>query len=46
MLPLLKGVELVAKTPHLKQLGQLPIMTAASCKIKGMLLSSNWKLDR
>lgn len=43
MLPLHKGVELVAETPQLKQLGQLPMMTAAaSCKVKGMLRSSNW----
>lgn len=43
VLPSHKGIELVAKTPHLKQLGQLPVSTTAtSCKVKWTLLSSNW----
>lgn len=46
VLPWHKGTELVAKSPHLKQLGQLPVITtAASCKVKWTRLNSNWWLD-
>jgi len=39
----LEGTELVAKTPHLVQLGWLPVITAAaSCRVKWILLSSSW----
>lgn len=38
-----QGTELVAKSPHFKQLGQLPVITtAASCEVKWTLCISNW----